>query len=100
MSDTCMECGACCAYSSAWPRFSTESDEEIALIPDTLVAANGSGMRCVGARCAALSGEVGRGTACTIHPIRPEVCRACEPGDPECLIARKAHGLPPLAAVA
>ena len=38
-------------------------------------------MRCNGDRCAALVGDVGVLTACTIYTIRPDVCRACLPGD-------------------
>jgi Fe-S-cluster containining protein len=89
----CQECGACCAYSSDWPRFSIESEAELALIPERHVADNQSGMRCDGDRCTALSGEIGKHTACTIYAVRPDVCRVCLPGDPECLIARAAHGL-------
>jgi uncharacterized protein len=92
----CQACGACCDYSSDWPRFSLESDEALALIPEKLVAANLSGMRCDGDRCSALSGKVGEATACTIYTVRPEVCRDCLPGDDACALARKRHGLPAL----
>jgi uncharacterized protein len=30
--------------------------------------------------------------------VRPEVCRTCMPGDPECTVARRRHGLPALGA--
>lgn len=90
----CQSCGACCSYSAEWPRFSTEEDAEIDRIPEALVAADQSGMRCEGGRCAALRGEVGKGTACTIYEVRPHVCRACMPGGDDCLMARAAHGLP------
>lgn len=90
----CQSCGACCAYAPDWPRFSTEEDAELDRIPLELVAADQSGMRCEGNRCAALSGEVGKQTACGIYEIRPHVCRACMPGDDDCLMARAAHGLP------
>lgn len=90
---SCQECGACCAYSADWPRFTTESDDEIDLIPPALVAENGSGMRCEGNRCAALKGEIGKATACGIYGLRPDVCRICLRGDPECLMARRAWGL-------
>ena len=33
----CQECGACCAYSAEWPRFSTEDDADIARIPEIYV---------------------------------------------------------------
>jgi len=90
----CQSCGACCAYAADWPRFSTEEDAELDRIPEALVAADLSGMRFENGRCAALAGEVGKNTACGIYDARPHVCRACMPGDPECLIARAAHGLP------
>jgi hypothetical protein len=55
-----------------------------------------SGMRCDGDRCSALSGKIGVATACTIYAVRPEVCRTCMPGDVECAMARRRHGLPVL----
>lgn len=95
----CQSCGACCAYSHDWPRFTTEDDAALDLIPARLVNAGLSGMRCEGERCAALAGRIGEATACTIYALRPEVCRACQPGDPECVIARRAFGLPELASL-
>ena len=89
----CRTCGACCSYSADWPRFSLETDELLDRIPRELVAEDEHGMRCSGARCAALVGIVGRSTACAIYPLRPDVCRACLPGDPECLEARRHFGL-------
>ena len=93
---TCQSCGACCAYSANWPRFSTEEDAALELIPPDLVNAAQSGMRCDGDRCAALAGRIGVATSCTIHDVRPEVCRTCMPGDAECSMARRRYGLPPL----
>jgi Fe-S-cluster containining protein len=90
----CQSCGACCAYSADWPRFSTEDDEQLDRIPAELVAADQSGMRCEGGRCSALTGEVGKHTVCGIYDLRPDVCRACMPGGDDCLMARAAHGLP------
>jgi uncharacterized protein len=92
----CVSCGACCAYSENWPRFSTEDDAALELIPAVLVNTRQSGMRCEGDRCAALSGNVGVATSCTIYAVRPEVCRTCMPGDAECAMARRKFGLPPL----
>jgi hypothetical protein len=54
-------------------------------------------MRCDGDRCAALRGKVGEATSCAIYEMRPDVCRTCMPGDPECAIARRKWGLPVLA---
>ena len=89
----CQSCGACCSYSAEWPRFSTEDDAQLDRIPAKYVSANESGMRCDGVRCSALTGEVGKHTACGIYDIRPDVCRACMPGDDDCLMARQAHGM-------
>jgi len=89
----CQACGACCGYSVNWPRFSVEDDAALARIPAELVNARQSGMRCEGDRCCALDGEIGKWTACRIYDVRPDVCRTCEPGDPECLMARRRFGL-------
>ncbi|MEK1898024.1 MAG: YkgJ family cysteine cluster protein, partial [Rhizobium sp.] len=35
----CQACGACCSYSSEWPRFSTESDADLDLLPAQFVSA-------------------------------------------------------------
>ena len=66
------------------------------LIPESFVNERLSGMRCDGDRCSALSGKVGEATACLIYAMRPDVCRTCMPGDVECAMARKRHGLPVL----
>ena len=47
----CQACGACCAYSSNWPRFTTEDDSALELIPAKFVNERLSGMRCDGDRC-------------------------------------------------
>ena len=92
----CQACGACCSYSQNWPRFTTEEDEALDLIPEKFVNERLSGMRCDGDRCSALSGKIGEATACLIYAVRPDVCRTCMPGDAECAMARKRHGLPVL----
>jgi Fe-S-cluster containining protein len=92
----CQACGACCSYSANWPRFTTEDDSALDLIPEKFVNERLSGMRCDGDRCSALSGKIGVATACGIYAVRPEVCRTCMPGDPECDMARRRHGLPVL----
>jgi len=95
----CQACGACCSYSQNWPRFTTEDDAALDLIPAKFVNAKLSGMRCDGDRCSALTGKIGVATSCGIYAVRPEVCRTCMPGDVECDMARKRHGLPVLQAV-
>src|SRR5260370_895089 len=92
VENPCQACGACCSYSSNWPRFTTEDDAALDLIPEKFVNEKLSGMRCEGDRCSALSGKVGVATSCGIYAVRPEVCRTCMPGDPECGMARKRHG--------
>lgn len=98
-SSPCQACGACCSYSSNWPRFTIEDDAALDLIPEKFVNDALSGMRCDGARCSALSGRVGIATSCGIYAVRPDVCRVCQPGDPECGIARRGAGLPELTAL-
>ncbi len=95
-SAICQACGACCAHSREWPRFTLEDDAEIDLIPSALIDDSQSRMRCEGDRCAALSGEIGTATACTIYAVRPLVCRDCVPGDDACSIARAARGMAPI----
>jgi uncharacterized protein len=85
----CQSCGACCSYSPQWPRFTLEAEDEIARIPAQYVNANQSGMRCEGARCSALVGNVGFSTRCAVYSVRPQVCRTCLPYDDECLLARR-----------
>lgn len=92
-STLCQACGACCAYSAEWPRFSLETDEALARIPEALVDPSLGRMACEGDRCKALQGKIGEQVACGIYADRPLVCHACMPGDDECLLARTHHGL-------
>jgi Fe-S-cluster containining protein len=92
----CQACGACCAYSRNWPRFTLEDDAALELIPPEFVNDRLSGMRCDGERCSALAGRIGVATSCAIYAMRPEVCRTCMPGDSECTLARRKYGLPEL----
>jgi Fe-S-cluster containining protein len=70
-----------------------EDEAALELIPRAFVNDRQSGMRCEGDRCAALAGEVGVATTCTLYSMRPDVCRACEPGDDACLMARRKFNL-------
>src|SRR5262245_59328139 len=69
----CQSCGACCAFSRAWPRFSVEDDADLARIPRALVDKSQARMRCHGDRCSALEGDVGVATSCAVYAVRPEV---------------------------
>jgi uncharacterized protein len=91
----CRSCGACCAFSKEWPRFSTEDDADLDRIPAEFIDPQLGGIRCDGNRCSALVGKVGVATTCRIYRIRPDVCRACEPGDDACRLARDRFGLRP-----
>src|SRR5258707_7270315 len=93
----CQACGACCSYSSSWPRFTTEDDAALDLIPEKFVNERLSGMRCEGDRCSALAGKGGEATSCLIYAMRAEVCHTCMPGDPACAMARQRHGFAVLA---
>lgn len=93
----CQSCGACCAFSREWPRFSLETDEELARIPEALIDQGLGRMGSTGERCLGLAGDVGVATSCTIYDVRPHVCRVCQPGDAECNIARASYGLAAIA---
>jgi Fe-S-cluster containining protein len=95
--ETCRACGACCAYSAEWPRFALESDAAIAAIPSKYVDDAHGRMRCEGDRCSALRGQIGVATSCAVYAVRPDVCRACLPGDDACLTARRGFGLAEIA---
>lgn len=89
----CRACGACCSYSREWPRASLEDDAALARIPPAFFDDAQGRMRCDGDRCSALVGEVGVSTSCAVYAARPEVCRACQPGDDACRIARRRFDL-------
>jgi Fe-S-cluster containining protein len=89
----CRTCGACCAYSREWPRFTTEDESDLELIPGEFADHARGRMRCSGDRCAALAGEVGIATSCLVYEVRPDVCRACVPADEACRLARRWFGL-------
>jgi uncharacterized protein len=89
----CRTCGACCGHSREWPRFTTEDDAALDRIPSAYVSDTLAGMRCDGDRCSALLGQIGVSTSCAIYDVRPDVCRACEPGDDACRMARERIGL-------
>ena len=92
-SAMCQSCGACCSFSAEWPRFSLEDEVEIGRIPRALVDDVRGRMRCNGNRCGALVGTVGVATSCAVYDRRPDVCKACMPGDDACRTARQHFGL-------
>lgn len=92
-AEDCRTCGACCAYSAEWPRFSLEDEDALARIPSAHADHDNGRMLCAGNRCTALKGTVGISATCVIYDARPIVCRDCLPGDEACLIARKHYEL-------
>ncbi len=44
-------------------------------------------------RCAALRGALGSRVHCAIYHLRPRPCRTVQPGDGDCLRARRENGL-------
>ena len=92
-SAVCRTCGACCSYSPEWPRFSLENDAALDLIPPAFVDDEQGRMRCDGDRCTALVGDVDVSTSCAVYAVRPDVCRACLPGDDACETARRRFNL-------
>src|SRR5262245_55137022 len=92
-ADECRACGACCAYSAEWPRFSLETDAQPDRIPRAFIDDERAPRRREGGRCVALVGRVGVATSLAVYSTRPEVCRACLPGDDACQIARRRFNL-------
>lgn len=46
-------------------------------------------------RCVALLGRLGRDVECSIYAHRPRGCRSVQPGDDDCLRARRERGIDP-----
>lgn len=103
----CRNCGACCAafrVSFYW----AEGDDADGVVPTALTHKVGPLRRAMrgtegsAPRCVALSGEVGKLTACSIYALRPGPCReftaSWEDGvaNEACDRARHRHGLLPL----
>ncbi|WP_149195192.1 YkgJ family cysteine cluster protein [Luteimonas suaedae] len=110
MSHPCLSCGACCAHFRVGFHWSEAVPELGGVVPVALTEpldAHRLAMRGTWARqprCVALDAELGVRSRCTIHPLRPSVCRevpaSWEHGEasPQCDRARLAHGLPTLTA--
>jgi len=108
MRHPCLACGACCAHfriSFHW----SEADPDLGgTVPPALTEPLRLHERVMkgtsqpSPRCVALDAEIGVRSRCTIHPLRPSVCRdvpaSWESGapSPQCDKARIAHGLAPL----
>ncbi|WP_407353646.1 YkgJ family cysteine cluster protein [Luteimonas sp. R10] len=110
MSHPCLSCGACCAHYRVGFHWSEAAPELGGTVPVSLTETLDThrlAMRGTWARqphCVALDAEIGVRSRCTIHPLRPSVCRevpaSWEHGEasPQCDRARLAHGMPVLTA--
>lgn len=103
----CQSCGACCCNSvrnlSAGSHDYVEVERGDALFAERGLLRQLAERRdrrwflkLVGdeERCIALDGDVGDHVGCSIYALRPTGCRRVQPGDVECLAARRLHGLP------
>ena len=105
MRHPCLTCGACCAHfrisfhwSEADPALGGTVPIELAepLRRHELVM---RGTSQATPRCVALDAEIGVRSRCSIHPVRPSVCRAVDASwefgapSPQCDKARIAHGM-------
>jgi uncharacterized protein len=113
MSHPCLTCGACCAYfrvSFHWSEADPELGGTVPIALTEPLRQHERAMRGTSQpqpRCVALDAEIGVYSRCSIHPVRPSVCRAVpaswDPDEGEhaqpsaqCDKARIAHGLMPL----
>ena len=100
----CQACGACCIHErSNGPAYVyLEVDEASRLKRLGLKVVQVAGDFFLGARtradghraCVAFRGEVGRFCTCSIHDVRPNICRQFDAGDEPCREARARLGLP------
>lgn len=104
----CRSCGACCCNTARNRKLGTQDYVEVAKT-DALYRENRPLLALLGRRneagvfhlklvgeeerCVALEGAIGDDVKCTIYRLRPSGCRRVEPGDEECLVARRLHGL-------
>lgn len=105
-NDVCRTCGACCAAMRVGFHES-ETTRGGGTVPLVLTEpwipkhVRMRGTNATPPRCAALEGEIGKSTACSIYGKHPSPCQALIPSTPEapnpwCDEAREKHGLVPL----
>lgn len=96
----CQQCGACCVTYRVAFYWAEADDAPGGHVPVAFTETLRPNVRCMQGtsatkpRCVALNGDVGRQVGCSIYEQRPTPCREVMPGDPQCLRARQAHGLP------
>lgn len=108
MNHPCLTCGACCAFFRVSFHWSEADPEMGGVVPIELTEPLRQHERVMrgtsqaNPRCVALDADIGRYSRCTIHPVRPSVCRAVPASwefgaaSPQCDKSRLAHGLPVL----
>ena len=101
----CEKCGACCCNAASNRHEGYEGYIEIDDARSRLVADAGlrrkyvrevdgaAHLRLVDNRCAALRGAIGRRAWCVVYAHRPRACRRVQPGDGDCLRARREQGV-------
>ena len=99
---TCLGCGACCIANDDGDRYVDLDAEDVARLParyrlrvvgHDYAPSLATKRTRDGTTCCALQGRVGTTARCAIYGRRPTVCRAFEPGDYDCLRARREAGL-------
>ena len=108
VSHPCLSCGACCAHfriSFHWSEAEPGLGGSVPIALTEPLRRHERVMRGTSQaapRCVALDAEIGVRSRCSIHPLRPSVCRAVDASwefgaaSPQCDKARIAHGLPVL----
>ena len=95
----CQRCGACCAVFRVSFYWAEADDAPGGTVPVEMTEPVGTLHRCMRGtaqspvRCIALQGLVGESVRCGIYAQRSSTCREVQPGDAQCLKARRAHGL-------
>ncbi|MFY7855105.1 MAG: YkgJ family cysteine cluster protein [Rubrivivax sp.] len=95
----CQRCGACCACFRVSFYWGEADDAPGGTVPAALTEPVSPLHRCMRgtsrtpSRCVALEGRVGESVRCGIYAQRSSTCREVQPGDAQCLKARRAHGL-------
>ena len=95
----CQRCGACCASYRVSFYWAEADDAPGGTVPVALTRPLSPHTRCMQGtealpvRCVALQGEVGHAVGCAIYAQRSSTCKGLQPGDEQCLRARRWHGL-------
>jgi len=94
----CTACGACCTgagdflgakVGTAMPHVMDDPTSPLSKARRMELIDDGTRA----GRCSALDGTIGSSCSCSIHDVRPEVCRKFDPDSTACLIARGRMGL-------